>query len=172
MEDANTPVESKNKTTMWVVLLTVIVAVLVGATFWAMYGKDESGTDVAEDTSDRTASPIEVTGLKPNDFVKSPLRVTGRARGWYFEGSFPVSVVDTNGRTLGIGPVQAQTDWMTADWVAFDGTIPFSDPTVEAGFVVFQKDNPSGLPEHDEEYRVPVRFATPNTEFNFDLDVK
>ncbi len=103
--------------------------------------------------------PIDVTTLKPHDRIKSPLQVKGRARGWYFEGSFPVYVFDANGVNLGGAPAQAQGEWMTPDWVAFDGTVIFTTPTTETGFVVFQKDNPSGIPELDEEYRVPVRFV-------------
>src|SRR5476651_630333 len=37
----------------------------------------------------------------PNEDLVSPLTVTGEARGsWYFEGSFPVLLLDANGKEL------------------------------------------------------------------------
>lgn len=102
---------------------------------------------------------IRVTAPLPNAIVTSPLRVTGEATGlWYFEASFPVRVLDANGQELGVVPVQAIGDWMTEDFVPFNTEISFSAPTTATGTVVFEKDNPSGLSEHADELRIPVRF--------------
>ncbi|MEX2014127.1 MAG: Gmad2 immunoglobulin-like domain-containing protein, partial [Parcubacteria group bacterium] len=88
------------------------------------------------------------------------ITVLGEARGnWYFEASFPVRVLDANGKELGRGIAQAEGEWMTTNFVPFRATVRFSPPTTETGTVVFQKDNPSGLPEHDAEVKVPVRFS-------------
>src|SRR6185436_9671606 len=57
------------------------------------------------------------------------VEVSGMARGnWYFEASFPVEVVDADGTSLGKGPVQAKEDWMTTNYVPFQGTVTFSTP--------------------------------------------
>jgi hypothetical protein len=96
--------------------------------------------------------------------IKSPLRITGEARGyWFFEASFPVKVLDENGKELGITPARALGEWMTEDFVPFEVTINFSTSTTRTGFVVFMKDNPSGLPENDNELRIPVTFTSVNT---------
>ncbi len=47
---------------------------------------------------------------------------------------------------------------MTADFVPFKVKLIFSPPTTAAGTLVLKKDNPSGLPEHDDELRIPVAF--------------
>ena len=94
-----------------------------------------------------------------NAVVKSPLTVSGEARGnWYFEASFPVKILDANGNQLGIIPAQAQSEWMTTDFVPFSTSLVFSTSTTDTGTLVLEKDNPSGLPEHADEVRIPIRF--------------
>lgn len=91
--------------------------------------------------------------------VESPLVVVGEARGtWYFEASFPIELVDANGLRLAIVPAQAQEDWMTEAFVPFSATLTFNAPTTATGTLILHKDNPSGLPEYDDELRIPIRF--------------
>jgi len=105
------------------------------------------------------ADLIVVDSPKPGDLVASPLTVTGKARGsWYFEASFPVQLLDADGNVLASGPAQAQNDWMTTDFVPFKITLTFTPPGTVGGTLVLKKDNPSGLPEHEDELRLPVRF--------------
>ena len=96
----------------------------------------------------------------PNATVNSPLLITGKARGsWFFEASFPVYLLDSHGNMLGQGIAQAQGDWMTSNFVPFKTTLTFTaDPQIigDAGTLVLQKDNPSGLHENDDALRVPV----------------
>jgi hypothetical protein len=93
----------------------------------------------------------------PNTAIKSPLQIKGKARGtWYFEASFPVELLDANGTQLVIMPVQADGDWMTENFVPFSGTLTWATSTTPTGTLIFHRDNPSGLPEHDKELRIPV----------------
>ncbi|MBI2035967.1 MAG: GerMN domain-containing protein [Candidatus Liptonbacteria bacterium] len=104
---------------------------------------------------------IRLTNPQPNDTTESPITIKGEARGtWYFEASFPVIIVDGNGKVLVQAPIQAKSDWMTQDFVPFETTIQFDTPTTETGELVLKKDNPSGLPEYDDEIRIPVKFKT------------
>lgn len=97
--------------------------------------------------------------IKPNDVVKSPLTITGEARGnWYFEASFPARLLDANGKELAIKPAQAQGEWMTTEFVPFEVMLEFQPPSTNTGTLVLEKDNPSGLPEHANELRIPVWF--------------
>jgi hypothetical protein len=96
-----------------------------------------------------------------NSVITSPLTVSGQARGgWFFEASFPVLLLGPSGDTLAMKPAQAQGEWMTADFVPFTATLDFTAPPAEAGYgtLVLRKSNASGLPEHDEEFRIQVRF--------------
>jgi len=102
---------------------------------------------------------IRVDQPRPNDSVVNPLEIKGEARGyWFFEADFPVKLLDGNGELLGIAIAQAQSDWMTEDFVSFESTLEFENPATEKGTLILEKDNPSGLPENADELRVPVYF--------------
>lgn len=95
----------------------------------------------------------------PNTRVASPLIVEGEARGtWYFEASFPVRLLDGNGNEIAVAPAQAEGDWMTEDFVPYMVLLEFAQPSTPNGTLVLQKDNPSGLPKHDESLSIPVLF--------------
>ncbi len=108
------------------------------------------------------AEMVRVVSPQPNTLVASPLLVEGEARGtWFFEASFPAQIVDADGAVLGTGIMQAKSEWMTADFVPFSGTIEFSKPTTSLGVLLLKKDNPSGLQEYDASVYVPVRLRRP-----------
>lgn len=150
------------------IILVVAVAVpLVLAVFLLLSSKPVSAPlneDVVTDDQDR----IRVTYPLEGDSISSPLVVKGEARGqWYFEASFPVTVVNWDGLIIGEGYAEAQGGWMTTDYVPFIGTIEYTRPdcvdmkTAEwckRGAVILQKDNPSGLPEHDAAVEIPITF--------------
>jgi hypothetical protein len=98
----------------------------------------------------------------PNDSISSPLVVRGQARGtWFFEASFPVTVVNWDGLIIGEGIAQAQSDWMTEEFVPFVATIKFETPTYKNnGALILQKDNPSGLPKYDDALEIPILFVS------------
>lgn len=104
---------------------------------------------------------VRVLSPEAGSSVFSPVVLSGEARGsWFFEGSFPVSIVDAEGAVLGEGFVTANADWMTNDFVPFVGLVEYKlDASVGSstpGSVVLRKDNPSGLPEHDDSFEVNV----------------
>ncbi|OGZ00229.1 MAG: hypothetical protein A2945_04335 [Candidatus Liptonbacteria bacterium RIFCSPLOWO2_01_FULL_52_25] len=102
---------------------------------------------------------LVVSSPLPNSIITSPVVIEGTARGtWYFEASFPVRILDADGTELGIVPAQAQSDWMTTDFVPFKATVEFRAPKFAEGTLLLHNDNPSGLPENDKELRVPIRF--------------
>ena len=110
-------------------------------------------------------SLVRVTSPLPNAFVSSPFTIIGEARGnWFFEASFPLRILDEDGRELGEGFAEAEGDWMTTEFVPFRGMLIFMAPVTPTGTLILEKSNPSGLPEHYDEVRVPVRFAGTTTQ--------
>jgi hypothetical protein len=105
---------------------------------------------------------IQITSPRPGETVSSPLIITGKARGnWYFEASFPITVVDWNGLIIGQGHAEAQGEWMTTEFVPFKATVTFNVPTstpYRRGSLILQKDNPSGLSQNDDALEIPVLF--------------
>lgn len=96
---------------------------------------------------------------RPNQTITSSFRIAGQARGsWYFEADFPVELVDGNNKSLAISHAQAQGEWMTSEFVPFEGKIIFQKPTTQSGTLIIRNANPSGLAENQKELRIPVMF--------------
>jgi len=103
---------------------------------------------------------IEVDTPFTGATVKSPIHITGKARGnWYFEASFPVTLETADGTVLVQAPIQAQGEWMTTEFVPFEADLAFDYtfgrdemPVV----LILHKDNPSGLPEYDAQVEIPI----------------
>lgn len=102
---------------------------------------------------------IQADMPRPNDVVISPLKISGQARGtWFFEASFPVVLLDGNDNIIVQHYAQAQDEWMTEDFVPFETELAFTKPATKKGKLILKKDNPSGLPEYDDELVIPVSF--------------
>ncbi len=161
------------------------IAAALAALLTAGFGCVSGPARISQPASQETAAPDAASGVAPQPLpaelevplshdqirvsspqagqaVSSPLVVAGEARGtWYFEASFPVKLLDADGRPLAVAPAQAQGDWMTEEFVPFQVSLAFDLPPTATGTLVLQKDNPSGLPENDDEIRLPVEFAAP-----------
>ncbi|OHA26750.1 MAG: hypothetical protein A3C06_01225 [Candidatus Taylorbacteria bacterium RIFCSPHIGHO2_02_FULL_46_13] len=108
---------------------------------------------------------IVVDSPKPGATVKSPIHISGKARGnWYFEASFPVILKDVNGKVIIQTPMQAKGDWMTTEFVPFELDLALPTSTVPGPVtLILQKDNPSGLPQHDAQIEIPLIIGAPAT---------
>lgn len=111
--------------------------------------------------------PITYNNAKPGDVVvENPgpgavvgkeFRITGTARGWYFEASFPVKVLDKDGKTLALTYATAQGDWMTAEPVPFiSELIKIPQTYIGPATIVLSKDNPSDMRELDASISYPI----------------
>jgi hypothetical protein len=143
---------------------------------WIKHGNTDSAMPQSECGSpavSSSASPtadensksdlIRVTKPAPGEVIISPFTIEGMARGyWFFEASFPVEVRKENGEVIAVAIAEAQSDWMTEEFVPFKATVDFS-ASGGNGLLVFKKDNPSGLPENDNSFSVPVVFAPSET---------
>ena len=103
---------------------------------------------------------IVVDSPAPGARVSSPLVIRGRARGvWFFEGDFPVVLLDAKGNVVAKRFCTAKGEWMTGEFVPFEGTITFENPVPGGrGTLVLKKDNPTDLPEHDDALEIPLFF--------------
>ena len=118
-----------------------------------------STTDIFQYNSSSTIEmPIVVNNIKDNQEIYSPTRIEGKARGnWFFEGSFPIELIDTDGNTLTSTVAQAQSDWMTTEFVNFTAYLEFNKSiNTNHALIVLSKDNPSGNPDFDQSIFIPV----------------
>lgn len=113
------------------------------------------------------ADLIKLVSPVPGGIVESGVVISGEARGpWFFEASFPVVLTNWDGLIIAEGIATAEGEWMTTEFVPFSATLNFTSPYSEGdpdfmkgGSLILQKDNPSGLPEHDNALEIPIRFA-------------
>jgi len=93
----------------------------------------------------------------PGAVTGKQFTVTGRARGtWYFEASFPIKLLDKNGKELASGIAQTKSDWMTESFVPFSAEIKVPDNYVGPATLVLKKDNPSDIREKDASISFPI----------------
>lgn len=144
-----------------IVLLVIVLGIVAAIGFYMITANTAiAPSNGTTSTTTETSSPlVRLVAPRPNSEIESPLVVAGEARGnWYFEASFPVRLLDGNGKEISVTPAQAKGDWMTTNFVPFRAELIFVPPTTKEGTLVLQKDNPSGLPEYADEVRIPVRF--------------
>ncbi len=142
--------------------VAAILALLVGI----VYFRNIKQNDFREFFSDK-GEIIRIENPGPEQEVSSPLVIKGEARGnWFFEASFPITLTDWDGRIIAEHYAEAREDWMTENFVPFEASLEFESPYkqgdqdfVSRGFLILRKDNPSGLPEHDDALEIPVRFT-------------
>tara|TARA_Y100000310_G_scaffold292870_1_gene321992 strand:- start:4331 stop:5314 length:984 start_codon:yes stop_codon:yes gene_type:complete len=113
---------------------------------------------------------IRIDKPRPNSLIESSFEIEGSARGyWFFEGSFPIVLEDSEGNILAKHFATAQAEWpaghspngegwMTEKFVQFKAELEVDFGDATSGFLVLKKDNPSDLPENNDELRVPLMF--------------
>ncbi len=100
---------------------------------------------------------IVVTLPQAGDVTGKTFTVKGKARGpWYFEASFPVTLLDQNGAELAQGVALAEGEWMTEEFVPFSVELTAPQSYIGPATIVLKKDNPSGEPEFDGALSVPI----------------
>lgn len=126
---------------------------------------DVGGTTPTE-TSLTSEKGISIFVTLPNNGsgITSPLHIKGRAPGnWFFEANMPVTLTNWDGLIIAEGHVNAVGEWMTADYVPFEGDITFTSGECLAdyckrGSLILRKDNPSGEPQFDDSVEDVVKF--------------
>ena len=102
---------------------------------------------------------ITVDAPLSNSIVKSPLTISGKARGsWFFEASAPVELKDSVGNVIGHGTITATGDWMTTQYVPFTTKMTYTKAATKTGTLILRNDNPSGDPARQKTLEIPVNF--------------
>ncbi|MFZ5365494.1 MAG: GerMN domain-containing protein [Patescibacteria group bacterium] len=134
---------------------------------WVKHGNPSRPMPTEQCILEKFPIEVEVRVFTPelDAEISSPVAVTGEALGnWYFEGSFPIELVDQDNNTLASGIAQAQSDWMTSEFVPFKASLTFAAGQATKGRLIFRNDNPSGLPENQKQYIWPIKFAPKQTD--------
>ncbi len=142
---------------------SVIALALIGlalGTWYLWSTKIPSGPQAAWSNTDD--SMIKLDLIRPGVTVLPKFIVSGEARGpWFFEASFPVEVLDQEGKQIAQGIAQAQGEWMTEEFVPFRAEVNVGDYSGPATLIL-KKDNPSGESKNDASLSVPVEVLDVN----------
>lgn len=100
---------------------------------------------------------LVLTHPLPYKTVPEAFPVQGALRGtWFFEGSFPLTIEQTDGTVVVEGYATALSDWMTEDLVPFQTTVVIPPEAPRALVLVIKNDNPSGDPVRDRRIEIPI----------------
>jgi hypothetical protein len=162
-----------NRKMIMIALVFVILAILsvIFAVGFQTKNEVSKTSTTTSTTSTTTATSTTISEIpnkiiletpKANQTVGNPIKISGQARGtWFFEATFPVNIVDWDGKIVGSGVAHAKEDWMTGNFVPFEAEIFYTLPPQiysKKGAIILKKDNPSGDPGRDEALEVPVVF--------------
>lgn len=129
-------------------------------------GRQGPNCEFAPCPDPKSDAKIRSLNITSGQTISSPLVIRGKARGsWFFEGSFPILLVNWDGLIIAEAIAQAEGEWMTEDFVPFRAELFFTKPEnptnqnyARRGAIIFKRDNPSGLPEHDDAYELSINF--------------
>lgn len=142
------------------IILVVLVLVLV--VYFLYNSKKEVPSNTEEVTTEKitysnsSSDNIQVELPFPGAVTGKEFSVIGKARGtWFFEASFPIDVLDKDGKILVQTYATAQGEWMTQDFVAFKGDVKVPITYTGPATLVLKKDNPSDMRELDASISFP-----------------
>ena len=146
----------KNKFLLIIFSLVLILGLLI---ILIIYNKkNKFSQDIVQNIS-QNSSDILIFSPKENQKIKSPLLIQGKAKGnWFFESEFTSELYDDENNLLGSAILKAKDNWMTENFVPFEGELDFKQPKTRGGKLLFLSANPSGIAEHQKVYSVPVKF--------------
>lgn len=141
---------------IWVIIGSIVLIALIGLGGWWWLTKNQKPVSYTS----LKGEVVKVQTPRANEKISSPLTVSGEVKGnWSFEANLPVALTDANGQVIATGFVTLQGDWMTTDYVPFQGTLSFvKSSSAKQGYLVLKKDNPSGQADLDDAVKIPVRF--------------
>jgi len=160
--------KSQNSNRIWLIMVLVsfllLTSLLVG---WLLFRPQQKPTPQPTVSSAPNlieySSPkgeiIKILTPQKDTLVNSPISLKGQVRGtWSFEGSFPVVVLDANGKELVNSFATLNGDWMTTEYVPFTANLIFSKPETATGKIILKKDNPSDNRALDDQLEITVKF--------------
>lgn len=164
----------KNKIFLAIVAIAVLLVIMFGVKLfsgeddwicnggeWVKHGHP-SATQPIGPCFSGINSGLTIISPKANEEIKSPVVIKGYVNGDGWTGfeavAGVVKILDKNGELLVSAPLVIQGDWMKLP-VYFETTLDFVDSESGDAKIVFSNENPSGLPENDKIFVLPVKFS-------------
>lgn len=162
----------KHHSKFWITTIVVLIAIILGLS-WLLfsttsdYGENPAPLPTASnmpqvpppntDVADAARKNVIIIQPVANSILPKTFVVKGSApNSWYFEASFPIQIRDAGNNVIGHGTAHALTDWTQTGIVPFEATTTVTTSYSGPATVVVLKDNPSGLPERDDSFSMPI----------------
>jgi hypothetical protein len=101
--------------------------------------------------------PITLNNLDSGDIVEVGTEIEGSIVGsWFFEGDFPIRVLDRQGDEIGVVLARAKGDWMTEEEVDFSFVLDIDIDDESIVVLKLEKSNPSDLEENSDYAQISV----------------
>ncbi|MDP2855862.1 MAG: GerMN domain-containing protein [bacterium] len=153
-----------------IVLLTIVFAVklfsgeddwICDGGEWVKHGNPSAAQPIGPCFSG-IGPGLTIISPKANEEIKSPVVIKGYVNGDGWSGFEAlvgiVKVLGKNGELLASAPLAIQSDWMKLP-AYFETTLDFVNSESGDAKIVFSNENPSGLPEKDKTFVLPVKFG-------------
>lgn len=115
--------------------------------------EEKIGGEVLSDKGQK----IYLENIKSGDTIDMGSEIKGEVSGnWFFEGSFPVRVLDIQGEVVTSLLAIASNDWMNENSVPFSVIIDFPLEQEGAYVLQFEKSNPSGLDDNSDIAKIAI----------------
>jgi len=139
-----------NYTIVSYVLNIILFCLLLFVIFWCFF------RPIPQICQKYSNIDLELNSPCLNVKTNSPILISGKINSnFVFEANFRIHLLDKSGKIVETIPVQTTGDWMVPGLIPFDVVLPHS-LTNQIGALVFENDNPSGLPENVRQIHVPI----------------
>ena len=119
--------------------------------------QEEEIENIGGEVLSEKGQTLYLDNIKSGDTVQIGYEMKGQAPGsWYFEGSFPVRVLNIQGEVVSSLVASTSDDWMTENSVSFSVVIDFPLEQESAFVLQFEKSNPSGLDENSDIAKIAI----------------
>ncbi|KKP47245.1 MAG: hypothetical protein UR39_C0005G0058 [Candidatus Woesebacteria bacterium GW2011_GWA1_33_30] len=107
---------------------------------------------------------VVINNIKNGDKITSPVNISGTIdKSWTWEATFSIEILDSARKPLNSMPVSVNFENEVVSRGLFSISISFVT-TAQSGFIVVHADNPSGLPQNNKSFEIPIKFmANKNT---------
>ncbi len=146
------------------ILVAILIIIILGFYYFAPTKTKQTQTleDINKNVdkityTNSSAELISVDSPLPFSTVGKEFNVLGKAKGvWFFEGSFPITVLDKDGKVLVDTFTTAKGEWMTENFVSFSSMVKIPKTYSGPATIIFKKDNPSGEAKLDASIAFPI----------------
>lgn len=127
------------------------------ATSYNTYITQQATTTALQETGTTRNQLVRNLSIYEGGIVYTGLSFVGEARSSMFrEGKFPIIVVDSAGKIVGVSAAVAQTSWTVPGWVRFETRIGYALPNKIPCKMIFEE-----ALTQAERTRAPARVAIP-----------